>query len=148
MHQSCHSMPVGVFTGTDIWIVLFFLLVFFSRWSLHSCFKNESKQTFLFPFSTVPQTRAPSSQRRHALNVSPRKMIPQSMILFYRADCPQESMELFELVIVFRSVGTGVENHRQISALLSQVSAVFSVFFLEKHTHAVWTCEETPQRVT
>lgn len=72
------------------------------------------------------------------------------MILSYRADCPQESLELFELVIVFRSVGTGVENHRQISALLSQVSAVFffSVFFLEKHTHAVWTCEETLQRVT
>lgn len=73
------------------------------------------------------------------------------MILSYRADCPQESLELFELVIVFQSVGTGVENHRQISALLSQVSAgffFFSVFFLEKHTHAVWTCEETLQRVT
>lgn len=52
------------------------------------------------------------------------------MILSYRADCPQESLELFELVIVFRSVGTGVENHRQISALLSQVSAGFFFFFL------------------
>lgn len=67
-------------------------------------------------------------------------MIPQNMILFYHADCPQKSVELFELVIVFRSVGTDVENHRQISPLLSKVSAgffFFFLFFLEKHTHTV-----------
>lgn len=98
----------------------------------------KADRPFSSHFQRFPQTRTPSSQRRHALNVSPRKMIPQSMILSYRADCPQESLELFELVIVFRSVGTGVENHRQISALLSQVSAVFfSVFFLEKHTRSL-----------
>lgn len=70
------------------------------------------------------------------------------MILFYHADCPQKSVELFELVIVFRSVGTDVENHRQISPLLSKVSAGFFFFFLEKHTHTVWACEETLKCVT
>lgn len=80
----------------------------------------------------------PSLPCWYILNVSPHKMIPQSKILFYRAGCPQKSMKLFELVTVFQSAGIGVENHRQISPLLSKVSAFFFFFPRKIRSRNMW----------
>lgn len=62
-------------------------------------------------------------------------MIPQNQMLFYHADCPQKPMKFYELVVVFQSVGIGVENHSQISLLLSKILASF--FFFPRKTQSL-----------